>query len=230
MGLHPSSAAVSQDCILCLACTKVCPQNAVRLDVRVPWSALLEPVRWDALRSFLSVVLVAMVAAVSVPAWLERRGLLRSSHVLVDAVGAPLASLILFGVVGGGFLALVYLASAWAGRRRGTARFVALGYAYLPLGLAGFFNVYFGEFVERGSDLMPRLLHALNLGGRIPAEWVTPNLATLQALPPLITLLGTGFSLYFLRQIARAASMPRAVTRVHALLLLLVAAVFLVCA
>ncbi|MBN1513341.1 MAG: sigma 54-interacting transcriptional regulator [Phycisphaerae bacterium] len=229
MGLHPSSAAMSQDCILCLSCVKICPQKAVRLDLRIPWQHLLSQQRWDGLRGFLSLVMVAMVLAVSLPVWLARHGLVHASASLVDAVGAPMAGLLTFLVVGTGFLAAVCLASAWGGRRAAGTHLVQFGYAYLPLGLAGFFNLYFREFILRGADLLPGLLAMVGLADHIPADWVTPNLGTLRALPPLVTLAGAVMSLYILRQIAGVVPLPRTAVRAHAIVLLIVSAVFLVC-
>jgi hypothetical protein len=102
-----------------------------------------------------------------------------------------------------------------------------VGHVYLFLAFAGFLNIYFHEFVYNGHNLLPWLIDMAGLGSVIPAEVVTPNLGTLKALIPLITLSGAILSLFMLKSIAAKYSLPKIIYRGHFLILSLTSLIFL---
>ncbi|MEJ2492671.1 MAG: sigma 54-interacting transcriptional regulator, partial [Desulfuromonadales bacterium] len=69
MGLHPSAAAISKDCILCMSCLKRCKHQAVRINARLPWSALLGGKKEDFPGAFFAVFLAGLVLATKLPTW-----------------------------------------------------------------------------------------------------------------------------------------------------------------
>ena len=102
-----------------------------------------------------------------------------------------------------------------------------MGHVYLFLAFAGFLNIYFHEFVYNGHNLLPWLIDMAGLDGIIPADAVTPNLGTLKALIPLITLSGAVLSLFMLKAIAAKYSLPKIIYRGHQMILSLASLIFL---
>jgi hypothetical protein len=97
----------------------------------------------------------------------------------------------------------------------------------LFLAYAGFMNIYLHEFVYNGHNLLPWLIESIGLSGLIPPEMVTPNLGTLKALIPFVTLVGAVSSLLMLKAIANKYALPRLVYRGHQTILLLTSLIFL---
>jgi len=125
------------------------------------------------------------------------------------------------------FTALAFFLSGYPGNVSWKQNFAVAGYAYLFLAFAGFFNIYFHEFVYQGHNLIPWTVEQIGLGEVVPAEWITPNLGTLKALIPLVTLAGAISSLYLLAKLSGKFSIPRFVRLAHQGIMLLTTFVFL---
>jgi transcriptional regulator with AAA-type ATPase domain len=224
MGLHPSAAAASKDCILCLSCVKTCRHQSVRIDARFPWRESLAREKWDVAGAFFAVSLAALVLAVKLPSWGPFARFL-TSHQLVNPLVADVTSSVAIGLV---FTALAYLASGFPGVVSWKRNFAVTGYAYLFLAFAGFFNIYFHEFVYQGHNLLPWTVELVGLAAVIPAAWITPNLGTMKVLIPLVTLAGAICSFFMLAKLAGKYSIPQSVRRAHQGIMLLMTLFFLV--
>jgi transcriptional regulator with AAA-type ATPase domain len=223
MGLHPSAAAASKDCILCLSCVKSCKHQSVRIDARFPWRESLAREKWDIAGAFFAVSLAALVLAVKLPSWGPLARFL-ANHELVNPLVADITSTLTIGLV---FTALPYLASGFPGGGSWKRNFAVSGYAYLFLAFAGFFNIYFHEFVYQGHNLLPWATELAGLGAVIPADWITPNLGTMKALIPLVTLTGAISSFFMLAKLAGKYSVPPAVRRAHQGIMVIISLFFL---
>lgn len=224
MGLHPSAIATSSDCILCLECIKRCRHQAVHINARMPWKELLGREKWDAAGAFFAVMLGALVLAVKFSAWGPVSRFLSESftgHVVV----ADLAVVVAVGTL---FFVLVCVASGYPRDNDWKRNFSLAGYAYLSLSFAGFFNIYFHEFVYHAHNLIPWTTAHLGLDTVIPSAWVTPNLGTLKILIPLITLFGSISSLLILEKLAAKHSVSHPVLKGHRWVLLATTLVFLI--
>jgi DNA-binding NtrC family response regulator/ferredoxin len=226
MDLHPSSPRTNHDCILCLSCVKSCTHRAIHVDARLPGHGILTQKDWDFSRSFFSVLLAASVPAATLSAWITTSDASRTPA-LASLAGLPGISVLTFVGITAVFLGVVFLASAVAGRKDARNIFVYAGYAYLPLAFAGFFSIYFREFISHGDKLGPLTVDLIGLGGLVPRNWVTPNLGTLKAVLPVVTAAGAVISLYVLNKIATKWSIPQAARRAHQLVLVCTALVFL---
>ena len=211
MGIHPSAALVSKDCILCLACVKKCQHQAVHINMRSPLNEILEMRKWELSGAFFSISLAALILAIKLPEWNPLAGWLvrqfADNSLIIDVVIPVLIGLI-FGT-------LIFAASGFFRGKSWEKNFTVTSYAYLPLVFAGFFNIYFHEFVYHGPNLIPWVLHQVSLQGIVPATWITPNLGTLKILIPLLTLIGSGCSLYVLKRLSEKHAIPLFVRRTH---------------
>lgn len=223
MGLHPSAATATKDCVLCLSCVKSCRHRSVRIDARLPWLEMLSREKWEMSGAFFAVMITALVLAVKLPSFGPFRSL---AHIAQDTTALGEAALSVAVLMF--FSALVLVASGFPFGRDRKRSFAVAGHAWLFLGFAGFFNIYFHEFVYNGPNLANWALAAAGLGGAVPPEWVTPNLGTLKALVPLATLAGAVTSIIMLKQITRRHAVPAAVSRAHQGLMALTALVFIV--
>jgi hypothetical protein len=219
MGLHPSAAETAHECVLCFSCVRHCSHKAVRLDLRSPWRALVSQRKWEFHRAFFGVLLVGTVLAVKIPAWAPARDFVLDPVAALSTPASAAALLLAYAAITVLFLGAVFLASAASGRKEWQRTFVHAGYAYLPLAFAAFFNMYFREFVNHGDEILPTAVAVVGLGDSISAEWLTPNLATLKGLFPLITVAGAIMSFYILRRIATSVAIPRGAYRAHQLIL-----------
>ncbi|MCP4592479.1 MAG: cyclic nucleotide-binding domain-containing protein [bacterium] len=219
MGLHPSSNATNHDCIMCLACVRTCTHRAVRLDLRAPWRGLLDQHKWDTARALFPVVLAAAVLALKLPPWLAARGVGATWVAFTPHPVVAGASILTFLTFSLGYVLLVLAASA-VGERKGLWGWVShIGYAYIPLALAGFFNLYFRELVTQGPEVLPTLVDLLGLEATVPQGWVTPELGTLKAVTPLVTIGSLVASLLLLDRIGGKCGLPTLVRRAHQLIL-----------
>ena len=224
MGLHPSAAAASKDCVMCLSCLKSCKHQSVRIDARLPWHELNNREKWDLITATFAVSLTGLVLAVKLPSWGPLARLyeqLQPGHTFLTEVVVPVAVWLLFA-------ATAWLASSFGAERRWKSNFAVSGPAYLFLAFSGFFNIYFHEFVHNGPNLLPWLLDLLKLAGTIPYSWVTPELGTLKALVPLVTLAGAAASLVMLGRLAKRHGIPNSVLRAHRCIVLATTLAFLV--
>jgi hypothetical protein len=224
MGLHPSVAGISKECILCMSCVKRCKHQAVRINVRLPWNELLARKKADFPGAFFAVFLTALVLAMKLPSWGPFSSFVMR-HYTGNLHAADLAMAISTGLV---FTVLVFLASGFPRNDSWKQNFSLSGYAYLFLAFAGFFNIYFHEFVYRGHNLAPWTLEQIGLSSEIPASWVTPDLGTLKALIPLITLAGAVSSLIMLAKLAKKHDIPAFARRFHQGILCVTTLLFLV--
>lgn len=224
MGLHPSAVANSNDCILCLSCIKRCKHQAIRINARIPWQEIQEKKRWDAAGAFFAIMLAALVLAVKLPSWGPVSDLLVdqdvSSQVLLDVMSSV--------VIGGTFITVVLLASGFPKNSSWKEHFSIIGYAYLSLACAGFFNIYFHEFVYHGHNLGPWFVNYVGWDNIVTAAWITPELGTLKILIPLLTLTGAFFSWLLLSRLSTKHALPVFVKRSHVGILLVTTLLFLI--
>jgi transcriptional regulator with AAA-type ATPase domain len=223
MGLHPSAAASSKDCILCLSCVRRCKHQAVRINARLPWNELLAREKWDVAGAFFAVFLTALVLAVKLPSWEPFSQLLTREF----SENQLLADVAIAVTIGFAFTALAFLLSGFPGNGSWKQNFSVTGYAYLFLAFAGFFNIYFHEFVYRGHNLIPWTVDQIGLSGVVPAAWITPNLGTLKALIPAVTLIGAFSSLYLLTKLSGKFAIPAFVRVAHQGIMFITTCVFL---
>ncbi|MEJ2477279.1 MAG: cyclic nucleotide-binding domain-containing protein [Desulfobacterales bacterium] len=198
MGLHPSAAAISKDCILCMSCLKRCKHQAVRINARLPWSALLGGKKEDFPGAFFAVFLAGLVLATKLPTWGPINDFITRHY----ADHLYLADTIISLATGVVFTALAFLASGFPRKDSWQHNFSVSGYAYLFLQYAG-------------------------LSQTIPTSWITPNLGTLKALIPLITLAGGISSLVMLARLAAKNGVPKSTQRFHEVILSFTTLVFL---
>ena len=227
MGIHPSAARATKNCVLCLSCLKSCTHKSVRIDARLPWQEMMAREKWEVPGAMFTILIVGSVLAVKLPSLIpldkyaaEFPVFLQGSGTFITDVALPCLILTLFTV-----LALV--ASGFPRDTGWREHFVHVGHVYLFLAFAGFLNIYFHEFVYNGHNLLPWLIDMAGLGGIITAETVTPNLGTLKALIPLITLSGAVLSLFMLTAIAAKYSLPKIIYRGHLVILSLTSVIFL---
>ncbi|MEI6206096.1 MAG: sigma 54-interacting transcriptional regulator [Desulfuromonadales bacterium] len=224
MGIHPSAAAVSKDCILCLSCLKRCRHQSVRLNVRFPWYEFFVKEKWNEAEGIFAVTLTALVLAIKLPSirplaqFAEQH--MWSNHAVNDFVVS-----VMIGMV---FIFLVLAASGVLSGESWKKNFAVLGSSYLFLAFAGFFNIYFHELVYHGHNFLPWIVEMSGFGATVPREWITPELGTLKVMVPLITLAGSIASLLLLSRLARKHSIPPFVRKGHQGILLVTTLVFLV--
>jgi len=225
MGIHPSAANSSKDCVFCFSCVKSCTHRSVRVDARYPWQELLRKEKWELNGAMFSLFLVASVLAVKLPeSGLYRRFILQAPAAPGSLAAGFGESLPVFAV----FVVLALLASGIPFKREGRRHFTQVGHAWQFLGFSGFFNVYLHEFVYKGDNLLPWGVQLFSLGALHLPDALTPNLGTLKALFPLITLAGGIPSLLMLKALADKYALPRAGYRGHQALMALVILVFLI--
>lgn len=184
MGLHPSAAETSDDCVLCGSCIRHCPHDAVRLDLRFPWQGVLATPSTALLDGLLPPLLLAVVLAA--------RGAERLTPQPDRGATALLMALLLL---------LGFALATWQRQRISwRCRFALLGVASLPLALAGLFGLFFRELLTQGPQLPAMLLTDSWLAERLPLARPL-NLGTLQILMPLLILTGLGFSWFLLQRL-----------------------------
>ncbi|MGA2402912.1 MAG: hypothetical protein ABSG91_14605, partial [Syntrophobacteraceae bacterium] len=223
MGIHPSAASASKDCIFCLSCVKSCKHRSARVNARYPWQDLLRKEQWASSDALFAVLVTASVLAVKLPdSGIFRRFILHESgksHGLMAGLGENLPIMILFA-------ALVLIASGFPFKREWKRHFVVAGCAYLFLALSGLFNIYLHELVYNGNYLLPRGVHFFSFGALESPDWLTPNLGTLKALPPMVTLAGGIASLLMLKRYAEKDAFTPTIYRSHQAILILVMLLF----
>ncbi len=211
MNLHPSAAGVNKDCIFCLTCVKRCKHQAVRINARLPWDDLLARKTVDFAGAFFAVILVALILATKLPSWETFLPVLSWSF--TDNLQIKnLATSFAIGLV---FTVLVFFVSGFPKSLTWKHNFSVSGYAYLFLAFAGLFNIYFHEFAYHGHNLGPWIAGQTGLEDAVPAGWITPNLGTLKALIPALTLMGSVSSLLMLAKLAEKHSISPVVFRMH---------------
>jgi hypothetical protein len=95
------------------------------------------------------------------------------------------------------------------------------------LAFAGFFNIYFREFILHGREILPLIVGLLGMGGLIETGWVAPNLATFKGVVPLITVAGAIVSFFLLKEIVEQFDISRFTYRLHQLIMTFTTLVFL---
>jgi hypothetical protein len=228
MGIHPSAATATKNCVLCLACLKRCTHKSVRIAARLPWQEMMARERWEVPGAMFTILIVGSVLAVKLPSIIpldryaaEFPVLLQGAEKFISDAALPYLILTLF-------TAVALVASGFPVDKRWREHFIHVGHVYLFLAFAGFLNIYFHEFVYNGHNLLPWLVGIAGLGGVIPAHTVTPNLGTLKALIPLITLSGAIPSFFMLKAIAAKYSSPEIIYRAHQAILAITSVIFLV--
>lgn len=224
MGLHPSSAALTRECVLCLACIKSCRQRSARLNLRLPWQQLIGRGKWEWSVSIYSLLLVAAVLAIKVPELKFLHTFLSRFETAAPSVFFESAVLIIIMAL---FFIAVMIAVGFPFSKNWRKNLLISGYPYIFLAFAGLFNVYFFEFVTNGENLGLWALNNTGLDRFIPAQWVALNLGTLQILFPVVTFAGCVAALYLLKEIVKKESLPNFFFRANQLLILLVSMMFL---
>lgn len=210
MGLHPTAAESSDDCLVCGFCIRHCPHDAIRLDLRFPWQGVLDRSPQSLPDALLPPLLLAVVLAA--------RGAEKLTPPPAWAGTFLGALLVLLG-------AFALVCHPWKCRGWGN-RFARLGAASLPLALAALFGLFFRELLEQGPELPQMLRSWLRLQGWIPAGYQL-DLGTLHILLPLLLLIGLCFSWYLLKRLAVGAGDPQGSLLSVRLLLLSLAALLL---
>ena len=219
MGIHPSAAGVSKDCILCLSCLKRCKHQSIRLDIRFPWYEYFVKDKWNVIEAFFAVTLTAMVLAVKLPSW----GPL--ARLWENTVINDLSLSLMTGAV---FILIAFTASGLLSGGGWKKNFAVAGSAYLFLAFAGFFNIYFHELVYNGHNFFPWIVEIVGLGSRIPVAWITLELGTLKAVIPLITLVGAIASYVLLTRLSGKYALSPVVRHAHQVVIIITTLVFLV--
>jgi hypothetical protein len=227
MGIHPLAATATKDCVLCLSCLKSCTHKSVRIDARLPWQEMIARERWEVPGAMFTILIVGSVLAVKLPSLTPLYRYAAEYPVFFTGAGAFIRDAALPGLILTLFTVLALIASGFPRENRWREHFVHVGHVYLFLAFAGFLNIYFHEFVYNGHNLLPRLIDMAGLGGVFPAETVTPNLGTLKALIPLITLSGAILSFFMLKAIAAKYSQPAIIYRGHLAILSFTSLIFL---
>ena len=227
MGIHPSAAKATKDCVLCLSCLKSCTHKSVRIDARLPWQEMMAREKWEVPGAMFTILIVGSVLAVKLPSLIPLDRYATEYPALFQGAGIFIRDAALPGLILTLFTVIALVASGFPTDKGWREHFVHVGHVYLFLAFAGFLNIYFHEFVYSGHNLLPWLIDMAGLGGVIPAEKVTPNLGTLKALIPLITLSGAILSLFMLKSIAAKYSLPKIIYRGHLLILSLTSLIFL---
>jgi transcriptional regulator with GAF, ATPase, and Fis domain/polyferredoxin len=227
MGIHPSAATATKNCVLCLSCLKSCTHKSIRIDARLPWQEMMARERWEVPGAMFTILIVGSVLAVKLPSFMPLGRYAAEYPVVFQGTSAFIKDAALPSLILTLFTALALVASGFPTDKRWREHFVHVGHVYLFLAFAGFLNIYFHEFVYNGHNLLPWLIHMAGLGGVIPAETVTLNLGTLKALIPLITLSGAIPSFFMLKSISAKYSLPKIIYRGHQLLLSLTSLIFL---
>ncbi|MBF0501168.1 MAG: sigma 54-interacting transcriptional regulator [Candidatus Riflebacteria bacterium] len=224
MGIHPATAVISKDCILCLSCLKRCKHQSVRIDLRFPWYELSAREKWNAAEAFFAVLLTALVLALKLPSWGPLADL--AKHQMFNGSGIGDVSLsVLIGVL---YIFIFVAASGFFTEDSWKKNFAILGSAYLFLAFSGFFNIYFHEFVYHGGNLLPWIQEMAGFGTIIPNEWITPELGTLKAVIPMVTLLSSTASFLLLTRLHRKYSLSRFVLLAHRGMIIITTLIFLV--
>jgi hypothetical protein len=188
----------------------------VRIDVRLPWQGFSMPKKWDMAAAFFAVLIVALVLSISLPLRNYLPPLLpqdlASNTFFMDVVLPVTITLI--------FMGMVFFASGFPLDPSWSRYFSVAGFAYLFLAFAGFFNIYFKEFVYQGQYLLPWTVAMIGLGGMIPKEWITPDINMLKVFIPLATLLGCITSLFVLKHMSEKYSIPAPLRRAQKAIIL----------
>lgn len=134
MGLHPTAAGSTDDCILCGSCIRHCPHDAICLNLRYPWLGLSErpQVSW-AMASFAPAVLLLLVSQ-----------------------GVPAGTLWNLWLLPVYLIGLILLFPG--GEGRWSVQLKSVGTALLPLAVAGLFIFFFRQSLEQGASLLQPLL------------------------------------------------------------------------
>lgn len=224
MGIHPSAAAVSKNCVLCLSCVKKCSHQSVRIDMRFPWYEFVAEEKRNVTEAFFAVTLTAMVLAVKLPSWGPAAGFIRrhswGGETVVDATLSALIGLL--------FVSFVYGVSILLSGKSWKRNFIVSGSAYIFLAFGGLFNVYLHELVYHGHNFLPWIVEMTGFGTDIPRDWITPQLGTLKAVVPLVTIGSATASFVLLGKMCSKYSIPSVVRRAHQGILLVATLVFLV--
>ena len=224
MGLHPSSAALTRECVLCLSCIKSCRQRSARLNLRMPWQQLIGRGKWEWSVSIYSLLLVAAVLAIRAPECVPLQKLLGRITAGQPSVYFEPAIMILIMTA---FFIAVVIAAGFPLSKNWRKNLLISGYPYIFMAFVGLFNVYFFEFVAHGENFGVWALSNTGLDRFIPAQWVTPNLGTLQIMLPVMTIAGCSMALYLLKEIVKRESLPSFIFRANQLLILIVSMMFL---
>lgn len=191
MGLHPTAAEKSDDCVLCGSCIRHCPHDAIRLDLRFPWQGVLAAPSTSALDALLPPLLLAVVLAV------------RGAEKVVPQSSWGWSFLLMAVLV----LCSFALATIPQPAHSWQQRFVLFGVASLPLALSALFGLFFRELLEQGPQLPLMLFGDSWLTQQLPGQQL--NLGTLHILMPLLLLIGLGFSWFLLQRLQGKQAGPK---------------------
>ncbi len=160
MGLHPTAAGSTDDCILCGSCFRHCPHDAICLNLRYPWLAVSE--RPDA--NWGMALFSPAVLAV----------LLWQSQPVTLLWGMWLVPIYLLGLI----LLIPGRQESW------TSHLKSVGIALLPLAVAALFTLFFRQSLDHGAKLLQPFFDLFGpQGGSAPVD-----LRILGAVPVMVSL------------------------------------------
>ncbi|HKJ04041.1 MAG TPA: sigma 54-interacting transcriptional regulator [Geopsychrobacteraceae bacterium] len=188
MGLHPTAASTTDDCVLCCSCVKQCPHDAICLDLRYPWLGLFERKTVSIVETLYAPLLIAAVLAIRLPALIKGGPTLQQQ-------------LVQFSVVTGSTILLIVLAGIFSERDQWRSRFDSFGVAVLPLALSGLFGLFFREFIGHGPDLISLMLEAVQLDRWLDPDQYRLGTGFLRIFLSLVVFTGAGFSWFLLTRI-----------------------------
>lgn len=147
MGLHPTAAGATDDCILCGTCLRQCPHDAISVNLRYPWLGLSERLEGNwGMALFAPVVLVILL-------WQSYSASLYWVMWLLP--------LYLFSLT-----FLIPVRREVLGHQLKSA-----GVAFLPLAVAGLFALFFRQSLEHGPRLLQPIFDLLSPEGeRLPVD------------------------------------------------------------
>lgn len=213
MGLHPTAANTTDDCVLCCSCAKECPHDAICLDLRYPWMGLVERQTTSLAEVLFAPLLIGAVLAIRLPQ-------------VVMLESALLQQCVQFAIVIGGLLLTILVTGLSREKAVRQRRVQHLGSALLPLALSGMFGLFFRELIIDGPKLVPLLIQSFQLD-----QWLDPGKyrvepGFLKIVLPLTIVSGAGFSWFLLKRFYRQVQ-EETPPLIQYGLLLLVAGLFL---
>ncbi len=191
MGLHPTAASSTDDCILCGNCIRQCPHDSICLNLRYPWLGLSE--RPDAswgMALFAPTVLALLL-------WQGQSG---TGH----------WGLWLLPIYLGGLMRLIPVRQAsWISQLK------SAGIAFLPLAVAALFALFFRQSIEHGPRLLQPFFDLFSSeGASLPVD-----LRILSAVPLLVSL-GAGYVSWRIFRL-QGGTLSRPSQKIAALIILL---------
>ncbi len=160
MGLHPTAAGSTDDCILCGTCIRQCPHDSICLNLRYPWLGLTERPEASWGMALFAPAVLAVLLWQALPETM-RWGLWLLPIYLIGSILTPPGRLV-----------------SWSPRLKST------GIACLPLAVAALFALFFRQSLDQGPRLLQPLFDLLSPRGKSAPV----DLRILGTIPLMISL------------------------------------------